>query len=119
MTSDAFLAAFGRLAKAHPLIPLAMFGQEATVYRGHRGFASSCGTWKEALADVQVAVLEIRDLGERIVSRGRLRAQPRASGAEIESPVGWLIEFKDGRVIRMRDFPSISKGSPKPPGCRS
>jgi ketosteroid isomerase-like protein len=100
---DAFLAAFDPAVETHPLT-LAMFGQEATVYRGHEGIRQFVRDVEEALAEVRVGVLEIRDLGERIVSSGRLRARGRASGAEIESPVSWLIEFKDGRVIRMRDF---------------
>jgi hypothetical protein len=38
------------------------------------------------------------------VATGRLKAQGRASGAEVESPISWLVEFRDGRVIRMTDF---------------
>jgi ketosteroid isomerase-like protein len=58
----------------------------------------------EALAEVRMECLEIRDLGERIVVRGRVRAQGRASRAVTESPIGWLVEFKNGKVTRMRDY---------------
>ena len=57
----------------------------------------------EALAEVQIEDTEIRDLGDRLVVTGRLRARGKASGAEIESPIGWLVEFKHGKVSRMRD----------------
>jgi ketosteroid isomerase-like protein len=44
------------------------------------------------------------DLGERIVASGRLRARGRASGAEIESPISWIVEFRQGKVVRIRDY---------------
>jgi ketosteroid isomerase-like protein len=100
---DAFLDAFDPAVEIHPLT-LAMFGQEETVYRGHEGIRQFVGEVDEALAEVQIEQLEIRDLGERIVAGGHLRARGRASGAETESPISWLVDFKDGRVIRMRDF---------------
>jgi hypothetical protein len=43
-------------------------------------------------------------LGERIVSNGRLHARGRASGAEVESPIAWLVEFRQLRVIRITDY---------------
>jgi ketosteroid isomerase-like protein len=100
---DAFLEAFDPMVETHPLT-LAMFSQETTVYRGHEGIRQFVRDVDEALAQVQVEPLEIRDLGERLVASGRLHARGRASGAEIESPVSWLVEFNNGRVIRMRDY---------------
>jgi len=91
------------MVETRPLT-LAMFGQEATVYRGHEGIRQFIRDVDEALSQLQVEPLEIRDLGEQIVASGCLRARGRASGAEIESPISWLVEFKDGRVIRMRDY---------------
>jgi ketosteroid isomerase-like protein len=100
---DAFLDAFDPVVETHPLT-LAMFGQEATVYRGHEGIRQFVRDVDEVLSEVEVRVLEVRDLGERLVASGRLHARGRASGAEVESRVGWLVEFKDGRVIRMIDY---------------
>ena len=91
------------MAEIHPLT-LAMFGQEATVYRGDEGIRQFIRDVDEVLPQIQVELLEIRDLGERIVASGRLYARGRASGVEVESPIGWVIEFREGRVIRMRDY---------------
>jgi uncharacterized protein len=100
---DAFLDAFDPIVEIHPLT-LAMFGQEATVYRGHEGLRRFIRDVDEVLPQLQVEPLEIRDLGERLVAVGRLHARGRASGAEVESPIGWIVEFSDGRVTRMRDY---------------
>ena len=100
---DAFLEMFDPLAEIHPLT-LAMFGQEATAYRGDEGIRRFIRDVDEVLPQIQVELLEIRDLGERIVASGRLHARGRASGVEVESPIGWVIEFREGRVIRMRDY---------------
>jgi ketosteroid isomerase-like protein len=100
---DAFLERFDPMVETHPLT-LAMFGQEATVYRGHDGIRQFIRDIDETLPGLQVEPLEVRDLGERIVARGRLRARGRASGVEIESPISWIVEFRRGRVLRMRDY---------------
>ena len=85
-------------------VTLAMFGQETTVYGGHEGIRQFIRDVEEVLPQIQVELLEIRDLGERIVASGRLQARGRASGVEVESPIGWIIEFREGRIIRMRDY---------------
>ena len=100
---DASLEIFDPMVETHPL-NLAMFTQEATVYRGHSGIREFIRDVDEVLPEMQVEPLEIRDLGERIVARGRLHARGRASGAEIESPISWVVDFTNGRVIRMRDY---------------
>jgi ketosteroid isomerase-like protein len=100
---DAFVEAFDPMVEIHPLT-LAMFGQEATVYRGHEGIRQFIRDVDEVLPQIQVESLEIRDLGERLAASGRLHARGRASGAEVESPIFWVIEFREGGVIRMRDY---------------
>lgn len=100
---DTFMELFDSEVETHPLT-VAMFGQEETVYRGHEGIRQFIRDVHEVLSEMQIELVEIRDLGERIVASGRVRGRGRASGAEIESPISWLVQFKSGKVIRMRDF---------------
>ena len=100
---DTFMELFDPEVETHPLT-VAMFGQEETVYRGHEGIRRFIRDVHEVLSEMQIELVEIRDLGERIVASGRVRGRGRASGAEIESPISWLVQFKSGKVIRMRDF---------------
>jgi len=81
-----------------------LLGGEATVYRGHQGVRDWFRDVDAAFAEFHVEVAEIRDLGDRLVASGRMRARGRASGAEIDSPLAYLIEFRDGKVCRIRSF---------------
>jgi uncharacterized protein len=93
----------GLLAEVHPDVEwhpaiAALLGGEAT-YRGHEGVREWFRDQEEAFAEVHLDYSEIRDFGERIVGIGRLRTRGRASGAETESPVAWVVEFKNGKAI--------------------
>jgi ketosteroid isomerase-like protein len=100
---EAFVTEFDPAAEWQSL-NLVMFGRESTVYRGHDGIRGFMREVDEAFADVRVEFLEARDLGEHIVVVGHLRARGRASGAETDSPIAWVVEFANGRVVRMRDY---------------
>jgi ketosteroid isomerase-like protein len=82
----------------------ALLESEATVYRGHDGVRQWVRDIDEALADIRLELPEIRDLGDRIVAIGRLRARGKASGAETESPFGCVVEWKNGKATRLRSF---------------
>ncbi len=100
---DAFLEAFDREVEWHSLVQV-MFGGEQSVHRGHQGMRDGVREMDEVLAGLQVGYSEIRDLGERIVVVGSVSGRGRASGAETEMPINWVVEFKDSKVIRMRDY---------------
>ena len=100
---DAFLEAFDPEIEWHSLTQV-MFGGEQSVYRGHRGIREGVREMDEVLVDLQVEYAEIRDLRERIVVFGRVSGRGRASGAETESPINWVIEFRNSKVIRMTDY---------------
>ena len=100
---DAFLEAFDPEVEWHSLTQV-MFGGEMSVYRGHRGIREGVREMHEVLAELQLEYLEIRDLGERIVVIGRVTGRGRTSGAEVESPINWVVDFRDGKVARMRDY---------------
>jgi ketosteroid isomerase-like protein len=82
----------------------ALLRGEPTVYRGHEGVAAWLRDQEESFAESRIDYSEIRVLGERVVAIGRLRARGKESGAEIESPVGWVVDFKNGKVIRAQAY---------------
>lgn len=79
-----------------------MLGGEATVYRGHEGVRELVRDLDSAFAELQVGISEIRDLDERIVAIGPLRGRGKESGAQVEAPLGWMVEFKNGKMTRIR-----------------
>jgi ketosteroid isomerase-like protein len=68
------------------------------------GIRDAFGAWYEALTEIHIEISEIRDLGERTVAIGRIRARGKESGAAVESPGGWVFEFKNGKVVRAREY---------------
>jgi uncharacterized protein len=82
----------------------ALLGGEATVYRGHDGVREMVRDLYEAFDEIQIEISEVRDLGDRLVAIGHTRARGKASGADVESPIGFLTEFKNGKAISMRGY---------------
>ena len=58
----------------------------------------------EAFAEFRVEISEIRDLGERLVTIGHLHGRGKESGADVESPIGYVIDFNNGKAVRYRDY---------------
>jgi ketosteroid isomerase-like protein len=82
----------------------ALMAGNATVYRGHAGVREMLRDMYEAFDEIQIEVSEVRDLGDRLVPIGRTRARGRESGAETESPIAWVVEFKNGKAISLRAY---------------
>jgi ketosteroid isomerase-like protein len=100
---DAFLEEFDPDVEWHGVIGV-MFGGEATVGRGHEALLEYVRDLDEGFAVRDVQFSEFRDLGDRIVVLGHVRARGRESGIEFDSPYGGLAEFKNGKCIRYRDY---------------
>ena len=83
----------------------AMLGGSSTVFHGHEGAREYMRDLDETFAEFQLAeISEIRDLGEQVLAFGRLQGRGLESEAEVESPVAYVIELKDGRITRLEDF---------------
>jgi ketosteroid isomerase-like protein len=52
---------------------------------------------------------EFTDLGERVIAFGTIHVRARGSGVETDIQTGGLFEFRDGRIVRWKDFGSKSK----------
>jgi ketosteroid isomerase-like protein len=101
--AEALVAELDPEVEWHGAILMAMGGTQ-TVYRGHEGVREWLRDLYETLSDFQAEYPEIRDLGDRTVAIGRVRARGAVSEAQIESPHGTVTDFKDGKAIRVRTY---------------
>ena len=100
---DATLEVFDPEVEWRPAVPRLLGGGTA-VYRGRHDVREWLQELDETIAELRIEISEIRDLGERVLAVGQLRGHGRESGAEVESPIGYVVEFKNGKVIRIDDY---------------
>jgi ketosteroid isomerase-like protein len=92
----------------HPLMQM-LLGGETTVYRGYQGVREFLEDIDEAFTQLRAEPSEVRDLGERVIAIGHLRGRGRESRAQTEIPVVWLVDFNNGRGVRVREYPDPSE----------
>ena len=74
-------------------------------FRGHAGIRQA---WQSFKADVQLKARydDIRDLGDSVLALGELTGTGRITGLNIGAEIAQLATFRDGRILRYRDFAS-------------
>ena len=82
----------------------ALMAGEATVFRGHDGVREMLRDLYEAFDEIHIEISEIRDLGDRLVAIGRTHARGGASGVDVETPIGFVTEFKNGKAISIQGY---------------
>jgi ketosteroid isomerase-like protein len=102
---DALLIELDADIEWHPSIQPGLEGKEAAVFRGHEGARKS---WREFHGETWESVKnrpqEIRDLGDSVLLLGQMDLTARATGIEFSQELGELIEFREGKIARIRDF---------------
>ena len=82
----------------------ALVGMGTQVYRGKQGVREMFRDVDENFTGTVVEFPEVRDLGDRVLALGRLRARGHESGVQAEGSFNQLVDFKNGKVIRIRSF---------------
>jgi ketosteroid isomerase-like protein len=100
---EALLSELAPDVEWHSALLIAVGGKQA-MYRGHEGVREWLRDLYETLSEFQADYQEILDLGDRTVGIGVVRGRGTASEAAIESPHGTVVEFKDGKGIRIRTY---------------
>jgi ketosteroid isomerase-like protein len=98
---EALLAELDSDVEWHAALPL--LGADA-VYRGHERVREFLPEIWDVLADTAFEFPDIRDLGDRVVAIGRFRARGEASGVPTETPLAYVIEFANGKAIRVGTY---------------
>jgi ketosteroid isomerase-like protein len=79
-------------------------GAEGNVYRGREGFRRWLVDLSESFEEVRNEWSEFRDLGDRVLAFGHVKARGRVSGMQLDSPMGWLFVLKGGQVVKAEGF---------------
>jgi ketosteroid isomerase-like protein len=74
------------------------------VYRGHNGMREYVRDMKDAWDIVRLDVDHEIAVGELVLFVGRIHYRGKGSGVEAESESGYLLKFREGRVVTFRPF---------------
>lgn len=77
---------------------------EGGVYRGHDGTRHYVRDLTDAWESVSAEVEHQLGVGDVAVLVGRIHYRGRDSGVESTSPAGWMLKFRDGKLVRFRAF---------------
>jgi ketosteroid isomerase-like protein len=82
---------------------------EGQSYRGRKGLNRFLGEMAEEWEDVRFEIYETRDAGEQVLGIGRFRARGRASGVDLNVPLGVLTRVRRKRIVYTRFFSDPSE----------
>jgi ketosteroid isomerase-like protein len=77
---------------------------EARSYWGHEGIETYLADIGEAWAELRLLPEEWRDLGGRVLMPGRAQGRGRGSSVPVDAHVGFLVDFRDGKMSRVLAF---------------
>jgi ketosteroid isomerase-like protein len=77
---------------------------EGGVYRGLDGMRRYVDDLADAWEIVRADVDDLVGVGNVVLLVGRIHYRGKGSGAEDETPAGWMLKFRQGKVIRFRAF---------------
>jgi ketosteroid isomerase-like protein len=84
--------------------PLTGMEVELGGYQGHAGVRryldEAAEVWDEMLPHAD----DLRAVGDHVVILGGCAVRGRGSGAITDSPMAWVLTFRDGKVIRHRAY---------------
>ena len=70
-------------------------------YKGPEGVRRWIAEIQASFDRFEVRPKDFRDLGDRVLALGTIGLQGKASHIEIEQPMGWLLELRGGKLMRM------------------
>jgi ketosteroid isomerase-like protein len=85
---------------------------DPATYRGHRELQEGFMGWSELFAEWWVRLDEILDLGDRVAAVetfGGRGIKGSDSDTRVEQTVARLINFKGGRIWRVKEYPTLAE----------
>jgi ketosteroid isomerase-like protein len=97
---EAMFALLHPEAELHPL----RAQLEGKAYVGHDGLRELLADFDQDWEYVQMAPEDFRGADDTVVVLGRLQARARASGVDLDVPMGFVWTLREGRVVGGRTF---------------
>jgi ketosteroid isomerase-like protein len=79
-------------------------------YRGREGVERFALDTSENWAELQSIAEEFRDLGDRVLVLGRLKARGKGSGVPVDQPFVTILDFRGDRTWRSRVYLDHAEG---------
>jgi ketosteroid isomerase-like protein len=73
-------------------------------YKGREGMERYYQEYDEMWDSFTSYIDEYRAVGDTVVALGRIEGKGRGSGVPVSTPVGTVIEFRDGKISRARVY---------------
>jgi ketosteroid isomerase-like protein len=80
------------------------YGGGGAVYRGHEGLRAYMNERRERHEEAEGRLYSAFAKGDYVVARGEIRI--RGAHGIVTMQPGWLYEFREGRLVRFRGFPT-------------
>jgi ketosteroid isomerase-like protein len=84
------------------VISLQVTGREQ--YRGHAGYWEWVKTMEESFETWRLEPEHFEELGDAVLVLGSMHLRGRASGVELDQETGWIVDVRDGVMLRLRTF---------------
>jgi ketosteroid isomerase-like protein len=79
---------------------------EPDTYHGHAGARRYFAGFDGMLADVRFEPIDLTAVGELVLAHLRVTGRGASSGLDVELDAYVVTEFGDGKIVRMRPYPS-------------
>lgn len=93
----------------HPEVEISVASTAVTggvPFRGHDGFRRWVATMEESFEVWELCPQTFEERGESVLVLGSMCVRGRGSGLELDQEVGWIVDLRNGKLLRLRSFMS-------------
>jgi ketosteroid isomerase-like protein len=99
----------GLLSNVHPKAEYRAATQQAiegegSIFRGHDGLRRWFRELHDLYEDLDAEVLEVRDVGNRVVVTFLVRGRGTGSGVTLEQSLTQVVTLREGKVIEIQEY---------------
>jgi len=93
----------------HPDVEISVASTAVTggvPFRGHAGFQRWVATMEESFEVWELCPQTFEERDNSVLVLGSMCVRGRGSGVELNPEMGWIVDVKDGKLLRLRSFTS-------------